>query len=136
MVRNICRDLFILGQKATPATEADNQLVQDLIDTLAAHKDRCVGMACNMIGVPKAIIVIAMGPFQVPMINPVIVRKSKEYKTEEGCLSLDGERECTRYEKIEVEYYDQNWQKKRNKYTGFTAQIIQHEIDHLNGIII
>ena len=136
MVRNICRDLFILGQKATPATEADNQLVQDLIDTLAAHKDRCVGMACNMIGVPKAIIVIAMGPFQVPMINPVIVRKSKEYKTEEGCLSLDGERECTRYEKIEVEYYDQNWQKKRNKYTVFTAQIIQHEIDHLNGIII
>ncbi|MCQ2553467.1 MAG: peptide deformylase [Clostridia bacterium] len=136
MVRNICRDLFILGQKAAPATEADNQLVQDLIDTLAAHKDRCVGMACNMIGVPKAIIVIAMGPFQVPMINPVIVRKTKEYKTEEGCLSLDGERECTRYEKIEVEYYDQNWQKKRNKYTGFTAQIIQHEIDHLNGIII
>ena len=136
MVRNICRDLFILSQKAKPATEADNQIVQDLIDTLAAHKTECVGMAANMIGVPKAIIVVAMGPFQVPMINPVIVRKSKEYQDEEMCLSLDGKRPCTRYEKIEVEYYDQNWQKKRNKYTGFTAQIIQHEIDHLNGIII
>lgn len=136
MVRNICRDLFILKQKATPATEADRQLVQDLLDTLQANSHRCVGMACNMIGIPKAIIVVAAGPFQFPMINPVITKKTGKYETEEGCLSLDGVRPCTRYQEIEVDYLDRNFKKQHGKYTGWTAQIIQHECDHLQGIII
>lgn len=136
MVKNICRDQFILRQKAKPATEADRQVVQDLLDTLKANSHRCVGMAANMIGIPKAIIVVAAGPFQFAMINPVITKKSGKFETEEGCLSLDGERPCTRYNEIEVDYLDQNFQKKHGKYSGFTAQIIQHECDHLEGIII
>ena len=136
MERKICRNLMILKQKAAPATEADKQLVQDLLDTLRANQERCVGMACNMIGVPKAIIVVAAGPFQFAMLNPVITRKSGKFETEEGCLSLDGVRPCTRYQEIEVDYQDQNFNKKHGKYTGWTAQIIQHEIDHLSGIII
>lgn len=136
MERKICRNLMILKQKAAPATEADKQLVQDLLDTLRANRERCVGMACNMIGVPKAIIVVAAGPFQFAMLNPVITRKSGKFETEEGCLSLDGVRPCTRYQEIEVDYQDQNFNKKHGKYTGWTAQIIQHEIDHLSGIII
>lgn len=136
MVKNICRDQFILRQKAKPATEADRQVVQDLLDTLKANSHRCVGMAANMIGIPKAIIVVAAGPFQFAMINPVITKKSGKFETEEGCLSLDGERSCTRYNEIEVDYLDQNFQKKHGKFSGFTAQIIQHECDHLEGIII
>lgn len=136
MVKNICRDQFILRQKAKPATEADRQVIQDLLDTLKANSHRCVGMAANMIGIPKAIIVVAAGPFQFAMINPVITKKSGKFETEEGCLSLDGERPCTRYNEIEVDYLDQNFQKKHGKYSGFTAQIIQHECDHLEGIII
>lgn len=136
MVKKICKDYFILKQKATPATEADKPLVQDLLDTLRANSDRCVGMACNMIGTPKAIIVVAAGPFQFAMINPVITKKSGPFQTEEGCLSLEGVRPCTRYQEIEVDYLDQNFQPKHSKYSGWTAQIIQHEIDHLQGIII
>lgn len=136
MVKNICKDIKILKQKAKPATEVDRQVVQDLMDTLKANSDRCVGMAANMIGIPKAIIVVAMGPFQFAMINPVITKKAGMFKTEEGCLSLDGVRPCVRYEEIEVDYLDQNFQKKHNKYSGWTAQIIQHEIDHLSGKII
>ena len=93
-------------------------------------------MAANMIGVNKSIIVVATGPFQFAMINPVITKKSVEYKTEEGCLSLEGIRPCIRYEEIEVDYLDSNFNKKHDKYTGFTAQIIQHEIDHCNGVLI
>ena len=136
MVKEICKDIFILSQKALEATEKDKQVVTDLLDTLKANKDRCVGMAANMIGVPKAIIVVAAGPFFFAMINPVITKKTKQYETEEGCLSLTGVRPCTRYEEIEVDYLDENFVKKHNKYSGFTAQIIQHEVDHLNGIII
>lgn len=136
MVRSICKDLFILKQKAAPVTEADKQLVQDLLDTLQANADRCVGMAANMIGVPKAVIVVAAGPFQFAMLNPVITKKSGKFQTEEGCLSLEGVRSCTRYKEIEVDYLDQNFNKQHSKYSGWTAQIIQHECDHLNGIII
>ena len=136
MVKKIVRDQFFLQQKSEPATEADKQVVVDLLDTLRANQDRCVGMAANMIGVKKQIIVVAMGPFIVPMINPVITRKTGEYQTEESCLSLDGVRSCTRYKEIEVDYLDQDFKPKHGKYTDFTAQIIQHEIDHFSGILI
>ena len=136
MVKNICRDQFFLSQKAEPATESDKQVVIDLLDTLRANLDHCVGMAANMIGVKKAIIVIAAGPFQFAMINPVITKKSGAFQTEEGCLSLEGVRSCTRYKEIEVDYLDQNFQKQHGKYSGWTAQIIQHECDHLDGKII
>ncbi len=136
MVKQIVRDPMFLQQKSEPATEADKQVVQDLIDTLNANRERCVGMAANMIGVKKQIIVVAVGPFNVPMINPVITKKSGKYETEEGCLSLDGVRSCTRYKEIEVEYLDQDFQPQSGKYTGFTAQIIQHEIQHFSGELI
>ena len=136
MVKNICRDQFFLSQKAEPATESDKQVVIDLLDTLRANLDHCVGMAANMIGVKKAIIVVAAGPFQFAMINPVITKKSGAFQTEEGCLSLEGVRSCTRYKEIEVDYLDQNFQKQHGKYSGWTAQIIQHECDHLDGKII
>lgn len=118
------------------ATESDKQVVTDLLDTLRANLDHYVGMAANMIGVKKKIIVVAAGPFQFPMINPVITNKSGEYQTEEGCLSLEGVRPCTRYQDIEVDYLDQNFKKQHRKYSGWTAQIIQHEIDHCNGVVI
>ena len=136
MVKKIVRDQFFLQQKSEPATEADKQVVQYLLDTLRANQDRCVGMAANMIGVKKQIIVVAMGPFIVPMINPVITKKTGEYQTEESCLSLDGVRPCTRYKEIEVDYLDQDFKPKHGKYSDFTAQIIQHEIDHFSGILI
>ena len=136
MVKKIVRDQFFLQQKSEPATEADKQVVQDLLDTLRANQDRCVGMAANMIGVKKQIIVVAIGPFIVPMINPVITGKSGEYQTEESCLSLDGVRPSTRYKEIEVDYLDQDFKPKHGKYSDFTAQIIQHEIDHFSGILI
>jgi peptide deformylase len=132
MVKDIVRDPMFLKQKSEPATEDDKQVVVDLLDTLKANRDRCVGMAANMIGVKKQIIVVAMGPFIFPMINPVITKKTGKYETEEGCLSLDGVRPCTRYKEIEVDYLDQNFKPQHGKYTGFTAQIIQHEIDYPN----
>lgn len=136
MVKAIVRDPLFLAQKSVPATEADKQVVQDLLDTLRANLDRCVGMAANMIGVRKNIIVVAMGPFQFAMINPVITKKKEVFQTEEGCLSLDGVRPCIRYKEIEVDYLDQNFKKQHGTYTGWTAQIIQHEIDHCHGIVI
>lgn len=136
MVKAIVRDPLFLAQKSVPATETDKQVVQDLLDTLRANLDRCVGMAANMIGVRKNIIVVAMGPFQFAMINPVITKKKEAFQTEEGCLSLDGVRPCTRYKEIEVDYLDQNFKKQHGTYTGWTAQIIQHEIDHCHGIVI
>ncbi|MDO4489240.1 MAG: peptide deformylase [Eubacteriales bacterium] len=136
MERKICRDLIILSQKAVPATKEDAALITDLLDTLKANADRCVGLACNMIGVPKAIIAISDGPFRYTMVNPVITKKSKPYETEEGCLSLDGVRPCLRFDEIEVDYETANFVKKHAKFTGYTAEIIQHECDHLNGIII
>lgn len=136
MVRNVVRDPMFLGQKSVDATEADKQVVIDLLDTLRANLDHCVGMAANMIGVKKNIIVVAAGAFQFAMVNPVITKKSGEFQTEEGCLSLDGVRTCTRYREIEVDYLDQNFKKQHGKYSGFTGQIIQHEVDHCHGIVI
>ena len=127
---------MFLQQKSEPATEDDNQVVQDLIDTLNANLERCVGMAANMIGERKQIIVVAAGPIIIPMINPVITKKSGKYETEEGCLSLDGMRRCTRYKEIEVDYLDQNFQKQHGKYSDFIAQVIQHEIAHFSGQLI
>jgi peptide deformylase len=136
MVKKITRDPMFLAQKSVDATEADKQVIADLLDTLRANLDHCVGMAANMIGVSKNIIVVAAGPFQFAMINPVITKKTGAFQTEEGCLSLDGVRPCTRYKEIEVDYLDTNFKKQHGKYIGWTAQIIQHEVDHCNGIEI
>ena len=136
MIRDICKDEFFLSQKSEPATADDLAIVQDLLDTLAAHKGGCVGMAANMIGVRKNIIAVNMGFMNVAMFNPKIVKRNGKYETEEGCLSLDGVRKCVRYQEIKVEYEDINFKRQRQKYSGWTAQIIQHECDHLNGIII
>lgn len=136
MVRSIIHDPFFLAQKSEVATEADRQVAEDLLDTLRANLDRCVGMAANMIGVKKAVIVVAAGPIQFVMINPVITKKKGAYQTEEGCLSLEGVRPCTRYHEIEVDYQDQNFQKQHGKYSGWIAQIIQYEVDQVQGIVI
>ena len=136
MIKPIMRDIFFLNQKSEPATEADKQIAIDLLDTLKANEAGCVGMAANMIGVKKNIIIVNMGFIDVVMFNPVIVSKRDMYETEEGCLSLDGVRKTNRYQEIEVEYYDFNWKKQRQKLSGWTAQICQHEIDHLSGKII
>ena len=136
MVKKIMHDPLFLAQKSVDATEADKQIVTDLFDTLKANLEHCVGMAANMIGVKKNIIVVAAGPFQFAMINPVITKKSGAYQTEEGCLSLEGVRLCTRYQEIEVDYLDQNFKKQHGKYSGWIAQIIQHEVDHCCGVVI
>lgn len=136
MVKEIMRDPFFLAQKSVPASKEDLQVGRDLMDTLKAHREGCVGMAANMIGVKKNIIIVNMGFIDVVMFNPVITSKSGPYQTEEGCLSLIGVRKTTRYQNIEVEYYDFAWKKQRQKLTGWTAQIAQHEIDHCNGIVI
>ena len=127
MVKKIVKDPLFLAQKSVDATEVDKQVVTDLLDTLRANLDHCVGMAANMIGVKKNIIVVAAGPFQFAMINPVITKKSGAYQTEEGCLSLEGVRPCKRYQEIEVDYLDQSFKKQHGKYSGWTAQIIQHD---------
>ena len=136
MIREIVKDVFFLAQKSEPATKDDLAVGRDLMDTLRANRERCVGMAANMIGVKKNIIIVNMGMVDVVMFNPLIIKKDTPYQTEEGCLSLEGVRPTTRYENIEVEYYDFAWKKQRKKLSGWTAQICQHEIDHLSGIII
>lgn len=136
MIRPIMRDVFFLGQKSEPATKEDLQIGRDLQDTLQANREHCVGMAANMIGVKKNIIIVTMGIVNIVMFNPVIIKRDTPYETEEGCLSLDGVRKTIRYQNIEVEYYDFSWKKQRQKLTGWTAQICQHEIDHLEGRII
>ena len=130
------KDIFFLGQKSEPASREDLQVGRDLQDTLAANREVCVGMAANMIGVRKRVIIVNMGMFDVVMFNPVMVRKDTPYETEEGCLSLPGVRKTTRYQNIEVEYYDMNWTKQRQKLSGWQAQICHHELDHLEGILI
>lgn len=125
-----------LGQKSEPATRNDLQVGRDLQDTLSANRGRCVGMAANMIGVKKNIIIVNMGIIDVVMFNPVIVSKSGLYEAEEGCLSLNGVRKTNRYREIEVEYLDFSWKKQRLKLIDWPAQIAQHEIDHLSGKII
>lgn len=136
MIKEINRDIFILSQKSVPATENDMQTGEDLLETLIANSERCVGMAANMIGVSKNIIAINDNNNYTVMYNPEILKADKEYETEEGCLSLDGVRKTKRYRKIKVRYLDKDFKIKIKTYDGFTAQIIQHEIDHLSGIII
>lgn len=136
MIRPIVRDVLFLGQKSERATKEDLWIVDDLVDTLRANLEYCVGMAANMIGIKKRILVFSVGNIIVPMINPVILKKDKGYETEESCLSLTGFRKTNRYEIIEVEYFDRNFKKHKETFTGFTAQIIQHEVDHFEGIII
>lgn len=136
MIKPIVRDIFFLGQKAERAVKADMAVGRDLLDTLQANRDRCVGMAANMIGVRKAVIVVHMGTADIVMFNPVVLKKEGPYEAEEGCLSLDGVRKTTRYEYIEVEFYDMSWKKRRQKLRGLPAQICQHELDHLEGILI
>ena len=136
MIRPIMRDVLFLGQRSEPATRDDLQIGKDLQDTLRANREKCVGMAANMIGVKKNIIIVNMGMIDVVMFNPVMIKKDTPYETEEGCLSLDGVRKTTRYQNIEVEYYDFSWKKQRQKLSGWPAQICQHEMDHLEGKII
>ena len=136
MIKPIVTDVFFLGQKSEQAAKQDLPVGQDLQDTLQANRERCVGMAANMIGVKKRIIIVNMGLMNLVMFNPVLIRKDTPYETEEGCLSLPGVRKTTRYRNIEVEYLDGSWKKHRQKYSGWTAQIIQHELDHLEGRII
>lgn len=136
MIKPIVKDIILLKRKSVDATKEDLMITKDLIDTLNANKDTCVGMAANMIGYTKNIIIINNGLFPVIMINPKIVSKKNMYKTEESCLSLIGTRPCKRFKEIEVEYYDMNFNKQKGTYKDFTAEIIQHEIDHLSGIII
>ena len=136
MIKQVVKDVISLGQRSDEATKADLSVADDLRDTLAANREHCVGMAANMIGVRKRIIIANMGMGDIVMFNPVIVKKDSPYETEESCLSLIGTRKATRYKNIEVEYTDQQWNRKKQKYSGFIAQIIQHECDHLAGIII
>ena len=137
MVREICKDEAFLAQKAEPATADDLGVAQDLLDTLFAHKDGCVGMAANMIGVCKRIIAFDNAGTYMVMLNPEIVKAAGEYETEEGCLSLlGGPRKTRRYERIKVRYQTLDFQTRLKTFTGWTAQIIQHEIDHCNGILI
>lgn len=136
MIKPIVKDIFFLRRKAETATREDIQVGIDLQDTLRTNREACVGMAANMIGVNKRVIIVNMGFVDVVMFNPVLIKKDTPYETEEGCLSLTGVRKTTRYENIEVEYLDMNWKKQRQKLSDWTAQICQHELDHLEGIII
>ena len=136
MIKPIVKDVFFLSQKSESATKQDISIGQDLQDTLTANRERCVGMAANMIGVKKRIIIVNIGFMNLVMYNPVILKKDTPYETEEGRLSLDGVRKTTRYQNIEVEYLDGSWKKHRQKFSGWTAQIILHEMDHLEGVII
>ena len=137
MQKTIMKDPLFLSQKSTAADpKIDAQVVRDLQDTLRANRDRCVGMAANMIGVKKNIIIVAIGPMDLVMLNPRITKKQGPYETEEGCLSHKGTKKTTRYQTIEVAYMDPSGKKHTGTFTDFTAQVIQHEIDHLDGILI
>lgn len=136
MIREICRDETFLAQKAAPATADDLATAQDLLDTLIAHKDGCVGMAANMIGVCKRIIAFDNEGTYMVMFNPVIVRQSGPYEAEEGCLSLSGVRKTKRFQTIKVQWQNEKFQTRLKTFTGWTAEIIQHEIDHCEGILI
>ena len=136
MVKPINKDVFSLNRKAEKATRADLQTARDLLDTLMANRERCVGMAANMIGVNRRIIALYLGPFPMVMLNPELLWTSPEtYETMEGCLSLPGERPARRYESIELRYQDLDMETHRQRFSGFPAQIIQHELDHCEGIL-
>ena len=136
MVREIIRDETFLSQKAEPATLEDLPVAQDLMDTLTAHRDGCVGMAANMIGVCRRIIVFDNEGKHMVMFNPEIIKKSGPYEAEEGCLSLTGTRKARRWQSIKVQYQNEQFQTRFKTFTGWTAQIIQHEIDHCEGVLI
>ena len=136
MVLEICKDEAFLARKAEPATADDLGVAQDLLETLVAHKDGCVGMAANMIGVNKRIIAFDNEGEYMVMFNPVIVKQSGTYEAEEGCLSLTGTRKTKRFQTIKVQWQNEKFQTRLKTFTGWTAEIIQHEIDHCEGIII
>lgn len=137
MVKELVHDPILLARKSTPATKDDLQIAQDLLDTLTAHRESCVGMAANMIGQLKRIIVFDNAGTLMLMFNPEIIKASGEYETEEGCLSLlGGPRKTKRYQKIKVQYQTADFQTRLKTFDGWTAQIIQHEIDHCNGVLI
>ena len=136
MIREIMRNEAFLAQKADPATPGDLSVAQDLLDTLDANKERCVGMAANMIGVNKRIIVFDNEGTYMVMFNPEIIKRSGPYQAEEGCLSLEGTRPAKRWQSIKVRYQNERFQERFKTFTGWTAQIIQHEVDHCEGIII
>ena len=136
MVKELMHDPIFLAQRSRPATKDDLPIARDLLDTLAFHKQTCVGMAANMIGEACRIIAFDNAGSYMVMLNPEIVRQSGEYEAEEGCLSLMGVRKCRRFKNIEVSYQDAAFLPRRQKYSGWIAQIIQHEIDHCNGVII
>ena len=136
MIRDICRDEAFLAQKAEPATPDDLPVATDLLDTLAHHKAGCVGMAANMIGVNKRIIAFDNAGTYMVMLNPEIVKKSGPYDAQEGCLSLAGTRPARRWQSIKVRWHNEQFQVRLKTFTGWTARIIQHEIDHCEGIII
>ena len=137
MVKEVVHDPILLAGKSEPATMEDLQVAQDLLDTLAANKDACVGMAANMIGIRKRIIVFDNGGTYMTMFNPEILKMAESYDTEESCLSLlGGPRPCKRYQTIKVRWQNEQFQPRIKTFTGWTAQIIQHEIDHCNGILI
>ena len=136
MIRDIMKDEIFLSKKAEPATPDDLPVAQDLLDTLTAHKDGCVGMAANMIGVSKRIIIFDNEGTYMVMFNPEIVKKSDPYQAEEGCLSLTGIRKAKRWRSIKVQYQNEKFQVRLKTFTGWTAQIIQHEIDHCEGVLI
>jgi len=136
MVRDIVKDVIFLAQKSTDATAEDAQLGRDMLETLAFHRDGCVGMAANMVGAAKRIIVFDDNGQYAVMYNPEIIKASGRYETEEGCLSLTGKRKTVRYKTVKVRWQDEQMRTRIKNFTGFTAQIIQHEIDHTKGIII
>ncbi len=137
MVRELVHDPILLARKSSPATREDLQIADDLMDTLLFHKETCVGMAANMIGVQKRIIAFADGRGYCLMFNPEIIKATAEYETEESCLSLlGGPRKCKRCQKIKVRYQTRDFQTRLKTFEGWTAQIIQHEIDHCNGVLI
>lgn len=136
MIRPIVRDMMFLQRKSTPVTAEDSAVIIDLADTLRAHLHECVGMAANMIGVNRCVIAVAVGQRVMTLCNPVLLEKQQPYVTQESCLSLDGARSCTRYRKITVRYQDEQMAYHTQTFSGFVAQIIQHEMDHLQGILI
>ncbi len=136
MIREICKDEAFLAQKAEAATAEDKEIAADLLETLEHHKDGCVGMAANMIGVNKRIIAFDNEGEYMVMFNPEIIKKSGPYDAEEGCLSLTGTRPAKRWESIKVRWQNEHFQQRLKTFHGWTAQIIQHEIDHCEGIII
>ena len=136
MVRDIMRDESFLAQKAEPATANDLDVAADLLETLVAHKEGCVGMAANMIGVNKRIIAFDNDGTYMVMFNPEIIKKSEPYEAEEGCLSLPGTRKTKRWKSIKVQYQNEKFQTRFKTFSGFPAQIIQHELDHCEGILI